>query len=79
MTEERFSVLGVVVEQRSRHKARAPRTDEVEILTRDLRGSRAVGTYSVAPGGGTVVEVEGDSVLGRLFSLVRPFMVRPVI
>ena len=79
VTEEKFSVLGTVIEQRSRHVARAPKTHEVEILTGDLRGSKLVETYSVATHGGTIVEVEGDFVLGGFLSLLPQFIVRPLV
>jgi carbon monoxide dehydrogenase subunit G len=79
VTEEKFSALGVVVSQRSRHTMRGPTTHTVEILTGDLGGSRVVERYSDGPGGATVVRVEADFLLGGLLSILPQFMVRPMI
>jgi len=79
VTEERFSVLGTVITQRSRHVTRPPRTHQVEILAGDLRGSKITETYSDAVDGGTMVEVNADFVLGGFVSLMPRFVVRPLI
>jgi carbon monoxide dehydrogenase subunit G len=79
VTEERFSVLGAVIRQRSRHTVRRSTTHAVEILTGDLEGSKVVERYSDGPSGGTVVKVEADFILGGLLSVLPQFMVRPII
>jgi carbon monoxide dehydrogenase subunit G len=79
VTEEKFSVLGTVVSQRSRHTMRRPTTHTVEILTGDLGGSRVVERYSDGPCGTTIVKVEADFLLGGLLSILPQFMVRPMI
>jgi carbon monoxide dehydrogenase subunit G len=79
LTEEKFSVLGTVVSQRSRHTMRRPSTHTVEILTGDLGGSRVVERYADGPGGATLVRVEADFLLGGLLSILPQFMVRPII
>jgi hypothetical protein len=68
-----------VIEQRSRHVVRAPKTHQVEILSGDLRGSKMVENYSEAPDGKTIVDVEADFVLGGFLSLIPQFMARPLI
>jgi carbon monoxide dehydrogenase subunit G len=79
VTEERFSVLGMVVRQRSRHTIRRSTMHGVEILTGDLEGSKVVERYSDGPSGGTVVKVEADFLLGGLLSVLPQFVVRPTI
>ena len=79
VTEERFSVMGMVVTQRCRHKVRIPTTHEVEILTGDLRGSSIMERYSDSEEGGTTVRVAADFVLGGFLSFMPPFIARPLI
>jgi carbon monoxide dehydrogenase subunit G len=79
VTEEKFSVMGTTMTQRSRHKVRVPTTHSVEILTGDLAGSTIVEHYSAGPGGETTVRVDADFVLGGLLSLLPPFVARPLL